>query len=238
MNIALLEDDHHQAELMRLWLLEAGYTVESFGDGATFQQGLRRRLFELLIVDWMLPDTDGLAMLDWVRAQKGDAVPVLFVTQRDEEDDIVRALEAGADDYMIKPVKQREFLARVHALARRVSRETEPGRPLRFGDFLVDPSTRSISRGGRRVELTNKEFELAFYLFSHAGRVLSRGAILKAVWGTSSEIHTRTVDTHISRLRHKLQLNADNGWRLSAVYQHGYRLEKTGITEPGVREVS
>jgi DNA-binding response OmpR family regulator len=225
MKIALLEDDEHQARLLQLWLQQIGYDCETFGTGQEFMRTVGRESFDVHIIDWMLPDTNGIEVLKWVREQKGSTVPILFVTSRDEEDDIVTALQEGADEYITKPVTEKEFLARFNALIRRTIPQSDNEKHLTFGNYDVDCIGRNIKSGDDTIDLTNKEFELALFLFRNIGRILSRGYILETVWGRSAKINTRTVDTHISRLRNKLNLNPDAGWKLSAIYQHGYRLE-------------
>jgi DNA-binding response OmpR family regulator len=225
MRVALLEDDSDQAQLMALWLEAAGHDCQTFGLARDFMRALARESFDILIIDWMLPDINGDEVVSWVRQNLDWPVPVLFVTQRDSEQDVVRALELGADDYMAKPAKRFELVARVNALGRRAQHARIDEGTLQFGSYEMDLSTHTLRRGGEEVELTNKEFDLALFLFRNNGRVLSRGHILESVWGSTSELNTRTVDTHISRLRRKLDLSEINGWRLRAVYQHGYRLE-------------
>ncbi len=225
MRVALLEDDRPQAEMVRAWLAEAGHDCQVFGLGKALLRELGRDSYDFVILDWMLPDTDGIQVLRWIREHVDWPMPVLFVTGRDEEADIVEALNAGADDYMTKPVKRFEMLARLKALARRAIPQDEGAKVLEFGQYTVDLGTRSILLNDAPVELTQKEFDLALFLFRGAGRVLSRGHILESVWGRSPDINTRTVDTHVSRIRNKLDLRAEHGWQLKAVYQHGYRLE-------------
>ena len=223
-HIALLEDDTFQAEALTIWLEAADHQVSVWHDCAGFRAALETRDFDLIILDWVLPDGSGLEVLDWLREERGEETPVLFITQRDQEQDVVTALQHGADDYMAKPVKPLEMLARVTALARRASART--GQVLEFGPYRIDTDTRSLYRADEKIDLTHKEFDLALYLFRNLGQLISRARLLEAVWGTRAELNTRTVDTHISRLRNKLGLTPDQGWKLGAVYQHGYRLER------------
>ena len=225
MRIALLEDDTDQAELVSLWLQGAGHEVRSFGTSREFQKSVARDSFDLLILDWVLPDLNGDEVLKWVRQTVDWPIPVLFMTQRDAEEDVVHILELGADDYMAKPVSQALLTARVNALGRRSRPREQGNQAVEYGVYRLDPTTHSITVKGEAIELTSREFELAQFMFRNAGRVLSRGHILESVWGSSPDLNTRTVDTHVSRLRKKLNISEDNGWRLRAVYQHGYRLE-------------
>lgn len=231
MRIAVLEDDTDQVELMQSWLGEVGHECRAFGSGSEFRAALKRETFDLLVVDWNLPDTTGPEVLSWVREHLDWRIPVLFVTSRDHEEDIVYALKHGADDYMTKPVKQQETLARISALGRRSQPLSEEETTLRQGLFEFDIANRKVRIGPDTVKLTNKEFDLAMLLFRNPGRLLSRGYILENIWGTSGELSTRTVDTHISRVRNKLGIHPDNGVRLNAIYNHGYRLETLAATK-------
>ena len=226
MRIALLEDDQDQANLFVEWLKSAGHTCEHFKSGKQFIRTIKHDSFDALILDWMIPDMDGFAVLGWVRQTFEWPIPVLFVTAKDKEDDIVRALEQGADDYIVKPAKQRELLARITAVARRVASVDESLTVFEFEPFQVDLANHEIKKDGQRIEFTQKEYELIVFLFRNIGRVLSRAHILESVWGRNPDINTRTVDTHISRIRTKLVLAAEMGWKLSSIYQHGYRLER------------
>jgi DNA-binding response OmpR family regulator len=225
MRIALVEDDPAQTELIRGWLRDAGHDCHHFGTGAEFLHGLQHESFDLAVLDWGLPDTTGIDLLAELRAARGDSMPVLFVTVRDREEDVVEALSKGADDYMPKPVSRGEMLARVGALGRRLGVTASP-RVIDVAPYRLDLGSSALTRDGKPVALTMKEFELAAFLFRNVGRLLSRGHILEQVWGTRSDLNTRTVDTHVSRLRGKLGLAPAAGWRLRSVYQHGYRLER------------
>ena len=231
MLLAILEDDAAQAELLLGWLSQAGHDCHHHDSGSAFLRALGRDSFDLLILDWGIPDLDGLSVLRAVRERVDPRVPVLFVTGRGRESDIVQALEQGADDYMVKPVRRAELVARLAALVRRSQPDTEPRHPLDYQPYRIDPNDHTVAVRGEPVTLTQKEFELAHFLFCNAGRLLSRGHILEHVWSTRADLNTRTVDTHISRIRNKLDIGPSNGWRLTAVYQHGYRLERLAGVE-------
>ena len=226
MFIALLEDDSDQSDLVGAWLEEAGHKCAVFDSGKEITKSLLHESYDLLILDWLVPDMNGLEVLEWVRETLDWRIPILFITQRDAEEDVVQALQHGADDYMAKPVKRAEMLARIESISRRSHGSTGSDDNLEFLPYSLQRSTQSVKLNDMPIEVTRKEFELTLFLFRNAGRILSRGYILETVWGRSAEVNTRTVDTHISRLRRKLFLGPQNGWRLSSIYQHGYRLEK------------
>lgn len=225
--IGCLEDDPEQAALLRLWLESAGYRCAVFASAGEFRKRLGSEAVDLLLLDWNLPDATGLEVLDWIRHSPNSDLPVLFLTARAEENDIVEGLQAGADDYVVKPPKQAELLARVRAVLRRRGGATESDAQsaLSLPPYSVDPQRRRISVAGDEIELTQREYELACYLIRRQGRIVSRDALLENIWNLGPSVSTRTVDTHVSRLRKKLQLSGEHGWRLTAIYQHGYRLE-------------
>jgi two-component system response regulator RegX3 len=227
--IALLEDDLHLGSLFALWFEAEGHNCTHFASGRNLITELKRETYDIIVLDWMVSDLSGEDVLRWIREHIDWHVPVLFVTQRDSEDDIVKILTAGADDYMVKPARRREMMARVTALARRLARSGEEhNQILEHGRLTIDPSTHTVSRDGKTINLTPKEFELVHFLFRNLGHIVSRGHILEVVWGHSGQVNTRTVDTHISRIRNKLGLTPDNGWQLNAIYHYGYRLEPAG----------
>lgn len=225
MRIAILEDDAAQQELLQCWIGEAGHESYAFDTGQALQDAVRRETFDLVVLDWNLPDTSGLAILGWIRRHLDWNIPVLFTTSRDREQDIVQALGNGADDYMTKPIKRGETLARINALLRRALLDSAEKPVQVYPPFEFDLHNQRVKLDNREVNLTHKEFQLALLLFRNTGRLLSRGYLLENVWGVRSELTTRTVDTHISRLRNKLGIRPEHGWRLNAVYHHGYRLE-------------
>lgn len=226
MRIALLEDDKDQGQVIELWLSDAGHVCNCFFSAKEFMSAVKRDSYDLLIMDWMLPESSGVEVLRWSRDQLDWQIPVIFTTQKDDESSIVEALEAGADDYMIKPIKRMELIARLTALGRR-SGVIESKDPVEvYGQFVIDTDSQKIALNGSAFDVTHKEYELACFLFRNAGRVVSRGHILESVWGSSADLNTRKIDTHVSRIRNKLEIKPENGWRIVAVYQHGYRLEK------------
>ncbi len=225
LRIGLLEDDPDQAEVTSLWLEDQGHHCIRFSGGRDLIRALRSESFDLLLLDWLVPDMSGLEVLHWVRNRYEWKIPIIFVSRLGSEEDVVQALEAGADDYMEKPLRRMELLARINALVRRMQVGKDASGALRFDPYLIDVNTRAIRLRDEWISLTQKEYELAVFLFRNAGRALSRGHILDSVWGTRPDLNTRTVDTHVSRLRKKLHLTPDNGWVLSSIYQHGYRLE-------------
>lgn len=226
MKIALLEDEIEQAENLSDLLTQNGHNCKHFQNGKTFIYEVLHNSYDLLILDWHLPDMEGTEVLKEIRAELNWKIPVLFLTSRDSESDIITALDAGADDYLVKPARAGELGARVNALGRRTSNETEDQEELVIGPYVIDLNKRTILSSGEDVTLTDKDFDLAVFMFQNLGRLLSRDFLLERVWGISSEINTRTVDTHVSRLRRKLNIKPENGFRIKTIYQHGYRLEK------------
>lgn len=226
MRIVILEDDQDQADLLTVWLEEVGHQVTVYKDGTSFIKAYTKDSYDLVLLDWMVPNMSGIDVLAHLRSQIDSVVPVVFITQKDEEADIVRALEAGADDYMAKPVRHMETMARVNAIARRMGFGDEhTSESYDIAPYKIDTKIRHIFLDHEHVQMTQKEYELTLFLFKNLGRVISRGHLLEMVWGTSSKLNTRTVDTHISRLRTKLKLDEQDAWQLTSVYRHGYRLE-------------
>lgn len=179
-----------------------------------------------MLFDWMLPDMDGEQMLQWVRTNLDTRVPVIFLTNVASEEQIAGILRMGADDYVVKPPRRLELLARIEAVLRRVTPEQDAGGAIEAGRFRIFPAQRRIERDGATVQLTAKEYELAGFLFANVGRLLSRDHLLKSIWGLNDNVATRTLDTHISKVRSKLGLTPDNGYRIASVQNFGYRLER------------
>jgi len=198
----LIEDDPTLSEFVAQGLREAGFVVDASADG---EAGLRAALasqFDVAVIDLMLPRRDGLSIIETMRA-RDVRTPVLILSARRTVDDRVRGLQAGGDDYLVKPFAFAELLARVQALVRRATAAAEPTR-LVVGDLALDLLTRRVERAGVALDLRPREFALLEYLMRHPGRVLSKTMILSHVWGYSFDPNTNVVDVLVSRLRDKL----------------------------------
>jgi two-component system OmpR family response regulator len=221
-NILLVEDDAEAARHIAKGLHEAGYDVEHCSDG---QEGLRRAGsggHDLLIVDRMLPTLDGLTIVSLLR-QQGHHTPVLVLSALGTVDDRVEGLRAGGDDYLIKPFALSELLARVEALLRRAAAQAPPQSVLRIADLELDLLSRRVSRGGRDIQLTTKEFQLLEFLMRHAGQVVTRTMLLESVWNLHFDPQTNLIDVHVSRLRQAVDRGFDNPL-LHTVRGAGYTL--------------
>jgi len=232
MRIALVDDDPTQLEMMRWVLTAAGHHCHTYPSAKAFQHEMRRESFDLLVLDWMLPDNDGVSVMRWVRSSLEQRVPILFVTSKTDEESIVLALSTGADDYMIKPLRRGELIARVGALLRRAYPEDTAPETIDMCGLIFEPKTTTVTVDGQRISLTHKEFDLALLLFRNLGKPLSRSHIQESVWGHEEDIPSRTMDTHVSRVRSKLSLRPEVGFRLAPVYSYGYRLEAIDAPKP------
>ena len=225
MKIAILEDDPVMLASVARLLAEGGHDCAGFERGNLLLQALRSEHFDMFVLDWNLPDMSGLGIVEWIRNQLGPTVPVLLLTSRSVEEDVVAGFRAGADDFVSKPFQPAVLQARVAALGRRASLPPAAGSIEQHGVYAFDLKGKTVARAGEAIELTTKEFQLALLLFRSIDRAVSRAHILETVWGMRADIATRTLDSHITRLRTKLGLRPENGYHLSSVYGFGYRLE-------------
>ena len=216
------EDDRDIGDLVSRYLEKADYVVELLSSGREALRALAERPPDLLILDLMLPQVDGLEICRAVRASEHTAaIPIIMLTARAEESERIVGLELGADDYIAKPFSPSELVARVRALLRRAHRQPSAASTLTYGPIVMDAERHTVSSNGKDVTLTAKEFLLLEYLLRHKGRVLSRDLLLTDVWGYKYTGGTRTVDVHVRRLREKLSSLGD---AIVTVKQFGYKL--------------
>lgn len=229
MRIAVLDDDQAQTDFVGELLTSAGHTCYAFQEGKALKKRLQRETFDLLVLDWNVPDLSGEEVLRWVRENQDEhRLPIIFMTSRDDESGITQILNAGADDYVVKPVSGPVLRARIDALLRRAYPTNTEAVVREFGRYKFDTNLKQAYLDDKPVNLTLKEFELALLLFQHLDRPLSRAHILDLVWKQATDIPSRTMDTHVSMLRTKLGLRPENGYRLAPIYGYGYRLERVG----------
>ena len=223
MKILLVEDDRRASEYLAKGLRELGHVVEQAFDGETGLKAAEAGIYDVLVLDRMLPKLDGLEIVRRLRAT-GSTAPILILSALDEVDERVQGLRAGGDDYLSKPYHLEELAARLDALARRQS-EAGPGGKLRVADLELDSRARKVTRAGRKIELTAREFQLLEFLMRHTGQVVTRTMILEGVWDYHFDPKTNVIDVHISRLRQAI----DKGFErqlLHTVRGAGYTLNE------------
>ena len=227
-HILLVEDDADIADLLELHLTDEGHEVDAVDDG---DEGLDRALagdYDLIVLDIMLPGTDGFDICRRLRQEKCHT-PILMVTAKTEEVDKVLGLELGADDYITKPFSIREVLARVKAIFRRVDvdqqaqEETDDDAPIEFDGLTIQPPKRKVTVDGATVDLTGKEYELLLLFARNPGRAYSRQELLDEVWGYQYDGYSHTVNTHINRLRNKIEPDPSSPTYVKTVWGVGYR---------------
>ena len=219
-HILAVEDERSIRKLLRLYLDEAGYTVTEAADGAEALGKMGAGGIDLVLLDLMIPEIDGLEVCRRIRADH-PSIPIIMLTARDDEASRVTGLEMGADDYVTKPFSPRELVARVKAVLRRVQGEQELTGPLRAGRVEMDPVSRTCRLDGDDVELTRLEFDLLAELAAHPNVVFTRERLLERVWGYQSGVGGKTVDVHVANLRRKLGKDLP----IVAVRGVGYRLD-------------
>jgi DNA-binding response OmpR family regulator len=225
MRIAVVDDDMEARNLMETLLVQQGHKCAKFSNGRELVTALSRDTFDLLMVDWNMPVMSGIEVVSWARENLPNCPPIIMLTSRMDEKDIVLGLESGADDYIIKPASAPIILARVAALLRRSAPPVADERFDQFGIYRFDRITGTVTFGDAEVTLTSKEFALAKAFFENQHRALSRAYILETIWKVVSDLPTRTLDVHVSRIRTKLKLIPENGYRLQTIFGFGYRLE-------------
>jgi two-component system response regulator ResD len=230
-NILVVEDEPSIAEVVGLYLQRAGYQVQTAPDGKVAMSVLEAHIPDLVVMDVMLPEIDGLSLTRWLR-ERSD-VPVILLTARREEIDRIAGLEMGADDYVVKPFSPQELVSRVRAVLRRTNRASskddqtaQPSeKPLTFGELIIDAPSRTVILENRDIILTAKEFDLLHLLAQHPRQVYTREQLLERVWGGAAYIDPSTVTVHIRRVREKIETDPSKPARLVTVWGVGYKFE-------------
>jgi DNA-binding response OmpR family regulator len=219
--VLVVDDEPIVREVVVRYLEREGYRTLEAADGLRAKELVERHSPGLVVLDLMLPGTDGLALCRWIRARSG--LPVIMLTARGEEADRIVGLELGADDYVTKPFSPRELVARVRSVLRRAESDGPATEPLVFAGLELDPSSREVQRSGEPLQLTAKEFDLLHFLASHPSHVFSREQLMARVWGYSAALDTGTVTVHIRRLREKVEEDPSRPRFLQTVWGVGYR---------------
>ena len=219
--ILIIEDDSNIRELLRLYLTQEGYKIETAQDGLEGLRAFKAHEPDLILLDLMMPVMDGTQVIKEVRAVS--KVPVIMLTAKGETFDKVAGLDLGADDYVTKPFETRELIARIRAVLRRYG-DNEPPKKLEYENLIIDKESYNITVKGAKMEIPPKEIELLYFLASSPNRVFTRAQLLDDVWGFDYFGDTRTVDVHVKRLREKLQDVSDK-WEIKTVWGVGYKFE-------------
>ena len=220
--VLVVDDEPIVREVVARYLSREGHETIEAGDGDTARGLIERDAPDLIVLDVMLPGTDGLDLCRWIRGRS--ELPVIMLTARGEEADRIVGLELGADDYVTKPFSPRELAARVRSVLRRVASSTPLAETISFGDVALERHTREARKAGSLVRLTAKEFDLLWFLASHPRRVFSRDQLMASVWGYTSALDTGTVTVHVRRLREKIEDDPSKPVYLETVWGIGYRL--------------
>jgi DNA-binding response OmpR family regulator len=226
-SLLLVEDDDAIAQALQLHLEEAGFRLHRESDGGLAMAAIDRQRFDLVLLDLMLPGADGWEVCRHLRARHAD-VPVIMLTARSAEAHRILGLELGADDYVAKPFSMLELVARVRALFRRIEQLRAPAavsHELQFGPFRLDTVRRELLRGDQPVPLTLREFDLLHFLVKHPGRPFSRAELLQRVWGAGFDGYEHTVNSHINRLRSRIEDDPREPRRVVTVWGVGYRFD-------------
>jgi DNA-binding response OmpR family regulator len=219
--VLVVDDEPIVREVVVRYLQREGYETLEAGDGLRAQELLSKHEPSLVVLDLMLPGMDGLQLCRWIRARSD--LPVIMLTARAEEADRIVGLELGADDYVTKPFSPRELAARVRTVLRRSSSTAGPGERITDGDLDLDAAAREVTKAGRLLRLTAREFDLLWFLASHPRRVFSREQLMDRVWGYEPAFDTGTVTVHVRRLREKIEDDPSKPRHLETVWGVGYR---------------
>jgi DNA-binding response OmpR family regulator len=219
--VLVVDDEPTIREIVVRYLERDGFATLEAADGDRARELVERESPDLVVLDLMLPGTDGLELCRWIRSRS--SLPVIMLTARGEESDRIVGLELGADDYVTKPFSPRELAARVRTVLRRAELELLTDERLTFDGLVIDSSSREVTRGGEPLRLTAREFDLLWFMANHPRRVFAREQLMRRVWGYSAAVDTGTVTVHMRRLREKIEEEPSRPRHLETVWGVGYR---------------
>ncbi len=225
LRIAIADDDQEVLDQISSCLTPTGYDFDRFRNGKDLLVALRRETYDVVLVDWNMPGATGLEVVRWGVETLEKPPAFILITSRSDKADIVRGLEMGASDYIVKPESEEVIVARIEAAARRGTTPPKQERFQAFGQYRIDRLNDVIERSGEEIRLTAKEFKVAALFFENLNRPLSRSYIFSQIWGNMGDITTRTLDMHVSRVRSKLELRPHNGFAIQTVFGFGYRMD-------------
>lgn len=223
--IAIADDDKAAREYLEEVLVPVGYKCQSFSNGRDLISRLKRETFDLLVLDWNMPGMTAIEVMDWAKRTLDELPRIIVLTSRSDEQDLTFALDAGADDFITKPGSPEVIRARIGAALRRLDGTARSGRLEERGRYRFDRLEQTVSFDEHKVKLTSKEFALALFFLDNMQRPLSRGYIMQRIWGDTTDLTTRTLDMHVSKIRNKLKLRPEHGLRLQTIFGFGYRLD-------------
>ena len=226
--IYIADDEPNIRNIVAIGLKDGGYETMEFADGSSLLREVKKTRPDAIVLDWMMPQPDGLTVCRMLRENdETHSIPILMLTARGEEIDRVLGLEIGADDYIVKPFSVKELCARVKAVLRRTNRREEPEEEIfRHDSLVVDVTRHTVTRDGKPIDLTAKEFDLLVMLMKNRGRVMTRDSLLDKVWGVEYFGDTRTVDVHVRYLRQKIEKDPDSPAYIQTVRGVGYRFSE------------
>lgn len=226
MRLAIADDDPELRAHLSKVLEQAGHDFDAYADGKSCMKALTRETYDAVLLDWNMPGATGLEVVEWAQRELPAPPAIILMTSRSGANEVVRGLEAGAADYIVKPESDAVILARIDAATRKSGSNTPKAASETFGDFTFDSSLEMVTFKGKEIELTSKEFALALLFFRNLNRPLSRSYLFQKIWGISPDTETRTLDVHISRVRTKLDLRPQNGFSIQTVFGFGYRMDQ------------
>ena len=229
MRVAIADDDPELLEQLASALEGTSHSFDRYKNGAEMMTALKRETYDVILIDWNMPGSTGLEIVNWAATNLAPPPAMILMTSRSDKQDVVRGLEAGAIDYIVKPESNEVILARIEAAVRKTRSKDKP-RFEEFGRYRIDRLQEGIERDGEPIKLTSKEFKVAELLFDNLNRPLSRNYIFSQVWSGSPDMETRTLDMHISRVRSKLELRPQNGFAIQTVFGFGYRMDDYDAT--------